>query len=163
MLEHPSADLGCTDGSNVHEHHSGGAAALFQSGEEGTMAHSMRVRETSPYPAELWALYLVLTFTKLDTPLIVLSDFTSALQKVAAIESGTCEFYSLTHACILRKKAQALRARQGPTYFAHIRAHVGFAGNEWADMGSHSFIPPPQGKHLNLGETSLSPFQAPHP
>ena len=98
------------------------------------MAHSVRVRESSPYPAELWALYLALTYARPNTTLIVLSDCTSALQKVAAIESNSCVYYSHRHAHILRKIAQALRDRQGPTYFAHIRAHVGFAGNEWADL-----------------------------
>ena len=64
LRAHPNADLGYTDGSNVHEKHSGGAAVLVNSGEEGTMVHYMRVRESSPYPAELWALYLVLTYVK---------------------------------------------------------------------------------------------------
>ena len=39
---------------------------------EGTMAHSMRVRESSAYPAELWALYLVFPQAKKYTTLILL-------------------------------------------------------------------------------------------
>ena len=82
----------------------GGAAVLVNSGEEGTMVHSMRVRESSSYPAELWALCLVLIITKKDTTLIVLSDCRSALQIVAPASTT----HTLTP--ILRKIAQALRA-----------------------------------------------------
>ena len=96
LRAHPNADLGYTDGSHMHKKHSGGVAVLVNSGEEGAMVHSMRVRESSSYPAELWAPYLALTFAKKDTTLIVLSDCSSALQKGAAIESGTCEYYSHT-------------------------------------------------------------------
>ena len=167
LRDHPHADLGYTDGSNVHESHSGGAAVLVQHGELGTIAHSMRVRESSPYPAELWALYLVLTYARCHTTLIVLSDCTSALQKVAAIEGGVCAYYSHTHAYILRKIAQALRARQGLTYFAHIRAHVGFAGNEWADMFARraAYInppPPPPIPMFHLHQGSILIAGKPH-
>ena len=48
----------------MDDKHSGGAAVLANCGEEGAMAHSMRVRDLSPYPAELWALYLVLTYNQ---------------------------------------------------------------------------------------------------
>ena len=103
LRAHPNAELGYTDGSHVHKTHSGGAAVSVHFGEEGAMVHSMRVRGSSAYPAELRALYLVLTYAKRYTTLIVLSDCSSALQKVAAVESGTGEYYSHTHAHILRK------------------------------------------------------------
>ena len=48
----------------MDDKHSGGAAVLANCGEEGAMAHSMRVRDLSAYPAELWALYLVLTYNQ---------------------------------------------------------------------------------------------------
>mmetsp|Transcript_138311 Transcript_138311/g.240449 ORF Transcript_138311/g.240449 Transcript_138311/m.240449 type:complete len:418 (-) Transcript_138311:431-1684(-) len=145
LQQHPDADIGYTDGSNVHAKHSGAAAILVNSGGHGTFVHSMRVRETSPYPAELWALYLILIYAKRNTTLIALSDCSSALKKMTAIAEGGCEFYSHTHAHILRKIAKALADRQGPTYFAHIRSHVGFAGNEWADMFARraAYVNPP--------------------
>ena len=68
----PNANLGYTNGSQVHEKHNGGAVVLVNHAEEGTMAHSMRVRESSAYPAELWALYLVFTQAKKYTTLILL-------------------------------------------------------------------------------------------
>ena len=143
----PDADIGYTDGSHVHKDHSGCAAVLDYHGEGGTITHAMRVRESSSYPAELWALYLVLVYARPSSALIILSDCSSALQKIYAIERGDCAFYSHTHAHILRKISHALRARLGRTYFAHIRSHVGFAGNEWADLfarlGAYVSAPPP--------------------
>ena len=59
--------MGYTDGSHVHDKHSRGAAVLVNYGEEGTIVHSMRVRESSTDPVELWDLYLVLTYGKKDT------------------------------------------------------------------------------------------------
>ena len=134
ILRFPDADLGYTDGSHVHWVHSGCAAVLDNFAETGTIIHSMRVRESSSYPAELCAVYLVLVHARPSSTLIVLSNCSSALQKIAAIEQVTCAYYSHTHAHILRKISQALRSRRGPTHFAHIRSHVGFAGNEWADL-----------------------------
>ena len=130
--KYPTAHLGYTDGSHVYVRHSGCAAVLVNYGEDGTIVHSMRVWESSAHPADLWALYLVLTYATSAAPLIVLSDCSSALQKLLAIDNNICEYYSHTHAHILRRVAHALRARQGPTHFAHIRFHVGFAGNERA-------------------------------
>ena len=61
------------------------------------------------------------------------------------------------------KIAQALRNRQGPTYFAHIRAHVGFASNEWADMFARraAYVNPPPPPaiplfHLHQGSILIS-------
>ena len=107
----------------------------------------MRVKESSSYPAELWALYLILVHARPHSTLIVLSDCSSALQKITAIGKYSCAYYSHTHAHILRKISHALRSRLGPTHFAHIRSHVGFAGNEWADLfarlAAYVALPPP--------------------
>ena len=92
LLRFPEADLGYTDGSHVHWDHSGCAAALDHFGEGGTPVRSVRVRESSSYPADLWALYLVLTYARPSTTLIILSDYSSALQKKAAIEQDRCPF-----------------------------------------------------------------------
>jgi hypothetical protein len=88
----PEADISYKDGSHVHWDHSGCAAVIDYHGEGGTITHAMRVRES---------LYIVLVYARPSLILIVLSDCSSALQKMYAIERGSCAFYSHTHAHIL--------------------------------------------------------------
>ena len=131
--------------SHVHWDHSGCSAVMDKFRGGGTIIRSMRVREPSSYPAELWALYLVLVYSRPSTTVIGLSDCSSALQKISAIVQGNCPFYSHTHAHILRKIAQAIHDRQGPTHFARFRSHDGFVGNEWAHLFARfaAYVPPP--------------------
>ena len=93
---------------------------------------------------------------------MVLSDCSSTLQKVAAIESGTCEYYSDTHAY----KLSPYLAQNSPgpeCQTGSHRAHVGFAGDEWADMFARraGYVNPPPPPsipmfHLHRGDILIS-------
>jgi len=134
LRSHPTAWRAYTDGSDLHIHSNGAAVVIVDPTDSGARVFSHRIREDSSYPAELYALLLALKRTPKHQELVILSDCSAALQKFDSIVKGTCEYYSHTHSSILRQIRQAYLQREAPTHYAHIRSHVGFAGNEWADI-----------------------------
>ena len=167
LLKHPRAWRAYTDGSGLHENHNGSAVVLVDPLDPGARVFSHRIREDSSYPAELYALLLALKRAPRQHALIILSDCSAALQKFHSVVQGTCVFYSHTHSFILRQIKQAYLLREAPTHYAHIRSHVGFAGNEWADIfAKHAaycpFPPPPQMSKFDLHQRSILIQGKPH-
>ena len=148
LRDHPNAWRAYTDGSGLHISHNGAAVVLVDPSDPGARVFSHRIREDSSYPAELYALLLALKKAPRDKELVLLSDCSAALQKLHSIVHNTCIYYSHTHSYILRQIKKMLLLRTAPTYYAHIRSHVGFAGNEWADIfakhAAFCSFPPPQ-------------------
>ena len=167
LLKYLEAWRAYTDGSGLHVNHNGSAVVLVDPSDSGARVFSHRIREDSSYPAELYAILLALRRAPKHRPLIILSDCSAALQKFHAIVKGTCIYYSHTHSYILRQIRQAYLSRESPTHYAHIRSHVGFAGNEWADIfAKHAaycpFPPPPQMQKFDLHQRCIPIHGKPH-
>ena len=147
LASHPDIPIGYADGSSRHPKRSGFAAVIDDPTDDLTLCYSSRGAEEGAYPSELNAINLLISKADPDKPLLTLSDCSAAIQKVKSIISNTCIFYTHTHATILRKIHSAVQRRTAPTHIAHIRSHVGFVGNEWADIfakrGAYLPLPPP--------------------
>ena len=80
-------------------------------------------------------------------PLPILSDCSAAIMKVKDIVANKCVFYTHARDPLPLNIHTHLGQRTSPTYINHIRSHVGFVENEWADIfakGGHTspFSPP---------------------
>jgi len=99
--------------------------------------------------------------------LVILPDCSAALQKLDSIVKGTCIYYSHTHSSILRQIRDEYLQRTATTHYAHIRSHVGFAGNEWADIFAKNaafaaFPPRPRMHKFDLHQGAIVIKGKPH-
>ena len=167
LKDHPTAWRAYTDGSGLHVNNNGAAVVLVNPTEEGARVCSHRVREDSSYPSELHAILLAFRPAPKHEELIILSDCSAALQKLDSIIKGTCIYYSHTHSAILRDIRDAYLQKTSTTHCAHIRSHVGFAGNEWADIFAQNaafaaFPPKPRLSKFDLHQGAIIIKGKPH-
>ena len=167
LRDHPDAWRAYTDGSGLHIQNNGAAVIIVDPSDPGVTVFSHIIREDSSYPAELHAIILALRRAPRHRKLIILSDCSAALQKLDSIVKGTCAYYSHTHSSILRQIRKAYLLREATTHYAHVRSHVGFAGNEWADIfAKHAafcpFPPPPRMQKFDLHKGAILIQGKPH-